>query len=141
MGRSSLQAATSLSRTRSLVTRRKPCGTCTSPGRKAHRLRRSPSTCTASRAGRAISRSSVCPRSVITRPVGGSAMAEAKDIREATVIRRGDHLIVRVESDLTFDDAARIRQELRERMPLLSDVTVVNAAQLYVLRDEEVDRG
>ena len=63
-------------------------------------------------------------------------MAEL-EIREATVIRPGDHLIVRVEdAHLTQADVARYVQELKERMPLLSDVTVVYAAGLSVFRDE-----
>jgi hypothetical protein len=63
--------------------------------------------------------------------------SEATPLREALVIRPGDHLIVRVEDDaLTMDDADRIRQMLRDRLPLLSDVTVVRANGLYVLRDE-----
>lgn len=62
-------------------------------------------------------------------------MADLQAIREATVIRPGDHLIVRVEHDLTVEDAARIKELLRERLPLIGDVTVVKANGLFVFRD------
>lgn len=60
---------------------------------------------------------------------------------EATVIRPGDRLIVRVEAALTQADAAEIKRRLKDQLPLLADVTVVRANGLYVFRDEIADLG
>lgn len=57
-------------------------------------------------------------------------------VREATVIRPGDHLIVRVEGTISRDRAAEYRDLLREKLPLLADVTVIQADGLYVIRDD-----
>lgn len=57
-------------------------------------------------------------------------------IREATVIRPGDHLIVLVEGAITPDLADQIKHRLMDRMPLLADVTVVRANGLAVFRDD-----
>lgn len=60
-------------------------------------------------------------------------------VREATAIRQGDHLIVRVEGALTAEDAAEIKKRLMVRLPLLADVTLVRANGLYVFRDGGTD--
>lgn len=62
-------------------------------------------------------------------------------IRETTVIQPGDHLIVRVEGNLTMQQADLMKQRIKERLPLLSDVTVVQAAGLAVFREQEADHG
>lgn len=64
----------------------------------------------------------------------------AVPVREALVVRPGDHLIVRIEGVLTHDHAAAIKERVLERLPLLSDVTVICADGLAVFR-HEVDRG
>ncbi len=68
-------------------------------------------------------------------------MAETP-IREATVIRPGDHLIVRIEdTTISRDSLAAIKHELLERLPQLGSVTfIVGANGLAVFRDE-VDHG
>lgn len=58
---------------------------------------------------------------------------------EATVVRPGDHLIVRCEDHLTMDDADEIRRQILDRLPLLSNVTVIKAEGLFVFRDEAPD--
>jgi hypothetical protein len=58
---------------------------------------------------------------------------------EATVVRPGDHLIVRCEDSITMADAENIRRYVMERLPLLSDVTVIPANGLFVFRYEATD--
>lgn len=59
------------------------------------------------------------------------------EVREAIVIRPGDHLIVRVDPDrqLTMEEVESIRHQLKERLPLLDDVTIVAADGLAVFRE------
>lgn len=68
------------------------------------------------------------------------AQAAELPVCEALVVRPGDHLIVRVEADITRQAADETRQLLLDRLPQLADVTVINAAGLAVLRDE-ADHG
>ena len=73
----------------------------------------------------------VCERVAIDAP-----------IREATVIKHGDHLIVRVEAALSQAEAAELKTRIKERLPLLADVTVIRANGLLVFRDDsEVSHG
>jgi hypothetical protein len=60
-------------------------------------------------------------------------------IREALVIRPGDHLIVRIGDEIDEDGAHRIKQVVEERLPLLGGVTVIRAEGLAVFRDEAPD--
>jgi len=60
-------------------------------------------------------------------------------IVEATVVRPGDHLIVRCEGSITMVEAEEIRRFVMERLPLLSDVTVIRANGLFVFRYEATD--
>jgi hypothetical protein len=57
-------------------------------------------------------------------------------VREALIIKPGDHLIVRTDRGITPAEAAELRQQLLTKLPALADATVVAADGLYVLRDE-----
>jgi hypothetical protein len=61
-------------------------------------------------------------------------------VKEALVIRPGDHLLIRCDGDINPGEAAELRQIIKAQLPLLSDVTILaNATGLAVFRAADHD--
>lgn len=67
----------------------------------------------------------------------GGDVSDLVELREALVIRPGDTLIIRVER-ITGDQVKAVRDALMQRLPQLTDVLVISAAELAVFRPNEV---
>ena len=71
--------------------------------------------------------------------VGGLPDAGAElRVSEATVIRPGDHLIVRCGDHVTRKSMNEIADIIKARLPMLGGVCVLGVDALYVVRDDDL---
>ncbi len=64
-------------------------------------------------------------------------MAELEfEVREAVVIKPGDHLIIRIAGPLSLAEAEELRARAAVLLPQLSGITVIQADQLLVFRPD-----